>query len=116
MPRKPKAQLSQPPRPLGKHGTALWRSITSEYDVSDASGREFLCLAAQALDRAEECAARIAADGPIVTTNSGAKEHPLTKAELQNRAFVARTLDRLGLTYEPVKAPGRPAGSWTFGR
>ena len=32
-----------PPRPLGKHGMALWRSIVTEYDVTDAAGIELLC-------------------------------------------------------------------------
>jgi hypothetical protein len=44
---------------LGDHGKNLWLQIISEYDVSDAGGRELLLLACQSLDRAvEEEAAR----------------------------------------------------------
>jgi hypothetical protein len=36
------------------------------------------------------------------------KEHPLLKHELAARAFVCRTLQRLGLDVEAIKPPGRP--------
>ena len=29
-----------PLRRLGKHGMALWQSITVEYDITDGAGRE----------------------------------------------------------------------------
>jgi hypothetical protein len=51
----------------------------------------------------------------LILTKSGAREHPLLKAELSNRAFVSRTLARLGLDVEAVRTvgrPGRPQG-WT---
>jgi hypothetical protein len=107
---------SQPPRKLGKPGMSLWRSVTAEYAIDDASGREMLCAACAALDRAEQFAEQISKDGVTVVANTGVKEHPLVKHELANRAFVVRTLDKLGLNFEPIKAPGRPAGSWNFGR
>jgi len=41
-------------------------------------------------------------------TKNGMREHPLFKMELQNRAFVCRSLARLGLNLEVVKPIGRP--------
>ena len=43
-------------------------------------------------------------------SEKGRRPHPLLPSELSNRAFIARTLCKLGLVYEPVKAPGRPPG------
>jgi hypothetical protein len=43
-------------------------------------------------------------------TKSGMREHPLLKGELANRAFVCRSLHRLGLNLEVVKPIGRPRG------
>lgn len=91
------AELLKPPRPLGKHGKALWGSITAEYEVRDAGNIEQLASACAALDRAESCRAQIAADGVTITVNGQIKDHPLLKHELANRAFVARTIQRLGL-------------------
>jgi hypothetical protein len=103
----------QPPRPLGKHGMALWRSIMDEYGISDSAGIELLCQACQGLDRAEACREQIDEVGEVGIVNGVAvKEHPLLKIELANRAFVVRTLERLGLNSEVPKAIGRPTGSW----
>jgi hypothetical protein len=79
-----------------------------EYRIEDAGGIELLCQACAALDRAEALAAAIAEDGAVVHTRSGPKSHPSCRDELQNRAFVVRTLERLGLNVEAIKSPGRP--------
>jgi hypothetical protein len=48
-------------------------------------------------------------DGECIRTKTGPGDHPLLKHELAARAFVVRTLGRLGLDLEPVRAgPGRP--------
>jgi hypothetical protein len=100
-----------PPRALGRFGLALWRSVHAEYQLDDAAGIEMLLTACQALDRAEDCSAIIAHDGPITKTKHGPKEHALLKMELANRAFVVRTLTKLGLNYEPLRvSAGRPPG------
>jgi hypothetical protein len=99
----------QPPPNLGEHGSALWRTIISEYDVQDSGGREMLRQACAALDRAEGLAASIDHDGPVIYTKGGPRDHPALKHELASRAFVCRTLARLGLDVEPVRTgPGRP--------
>jgi hypothetical protein len=105
----PHAIDDQPPRPLGEHGMRLWRSILAEYQIDDVAGRELLCLAAQGLDRAEALAAEVAADGMTVRGRTGVRAHPAIKEELAARAFVVRTLGRLGLNFEPLRAaPGHP--------
>jgi hypothetical protein len=105
-------QPGGPPRPLGLAGQALWHSITRDYDISDAAGIELLCLACQALDRAEECRSLIDRHGVAqVHRDTGViRQNPLLRDELANRAFCSKTLERLGLNTEPVKAAGRPTG------
>jgi Phage terminase, small subunit len=103
---------SQPSRPLGVHGQALWGRVLAEYDVSDAAGVEMLTQACQAVDLAEALSDRIAEDGEIVRTPTGIKAHPAIKDSLAARGFAVRTLQRLGLNFEPLRAgPGRPPGS-----
>jgi hypothetical protein len=100
-----------PPRPLGEHGMALWRSVTSQYAIEDAAGIEILQTACQALDRAEALKAQIDADGPVVRTKTGLRDNPLLKHETASRSLCIRTLARLGLDLEPLHAgPGRPGG------
>src|SRR5262249_51740543 len=101
----------QPPRPLGPHGLRLWNSVHRAYNIADVGGIELLCLAAQAIDRAESCREIIDREGEVVHGRTGPRSHPLLRDELQNRAFAARTLDRLGINSERVKPVGRPPGS-----
>jgi hypothetical protein len=115
MAKKPSLRLVQettwpkPPRPLGKHGQSLWDRVMSEYAIADSGGIEMLTLACQALDRAESLRAMIDQDGEVIRSRNGPKEHPALRSELANRAFVARTLVKLGINSEPVKAAaGRP--------
>jgi hypothetical protein len=98
----------EPPRQLGGPGRLLWDGIMREYDIRDRGGIELLCLAAETLDRVERLREKIDADGEVLHTRSGAKAHPALRDELAGRAFVCRTLERLGVTAEPVKSIGRP--------
>jgi hypothetical protein len=63
-----------------------------------------------ALDRAEALAACIADDGETIKTRTGLRVHPAVREELAVRAFICRTLERLGITNEAIKSPGRPGG------
>jgi hypothetical protein len=114
---RPSARTANaPPRALGAPGLALWNRVLSEYDVSDVAGRELLTLAAQALDRSEALREAIDRDGEfLMLRNGGMREHPGIKPELANRAFVVKTLGRLGLDLEPMRSsPGRPPkGGWS---
>jgi P27 family predicted phage terminase small subunit len=109
----PDATGSQPPRPLGAHGKALWRNVQAEYSITDVGGIELLAHVCAALDRAEALREQIEADGEVLRTARGQiRDHPGLKHELAARSFVCRTLQRLGLNIEPVKSPGRPAGGF----
>ena len=105
----PDATTPEPPRALDAAGTQLWQRIQAEFSIRDAGGIELLCLAAQALDRAESLSACIAEQGEVVASKAGLRAHPALRDEIANRALVARLLQRLGVTDQPVKAPGRPA-------
>jgi len=97
-----------PPRKLGPAGENLWNRVQNDYRIEDVGGMELLMQACLAQDRAEELAAIIDADGARIMTKSGAKDHPCLKHELAARAFICRTLQRLGITDEVIKPVGRP--------
>jgi hypothetical protein len=97
-----------PPRPLGSHGMELWNAVQREYNIQDRGGIELLCQACAALERAEALAEAITAEGVIIHSRAGVpKAHPACRDELAARQFVCRTLERLGVTVEPIKSPGR---------
>jgi hypothetical protein len=57
-------------------------------------------------------------DGATVYSDSGVpRSHPGIKDELNARALVVRTLERLGLNVEAVRPVGRPPAraGWTGG-
>jgi hypothetical protein len=99
----------QPPRKLGASGLELWTKVQSEFAIQDCGGIELLLQCCLASDRADALAARIDADGEVIETKFGLKAHPCLKDELAARAFIVRTLQRLGLNLEPTRpTPGRP--------
>lgn len=101
------------PASLGKAGAKLWQSIQQEYRIDDAGGSEMLLQICSTADRAAEYAAIIDAEGPMISTKHGLKEHPLVKHELAARSFVVRSLHRLGLDIEPTRnVVGRPPGTY----
>ena len=105
------AQVPEPPRPLGPHGRQLWDRTQLEYRILDVGGIELLAQACAAEDTAESLAAAIARDGHVIYSRAGVpRTHPAVKDELACRAFVDRTLERLGISIEAVKPPGRPPG------
>jgi hypothetical protein len=81
------------------------------YEFSDPGSIEILFQACAAADRAEACRRIIDADGEVLNSRVGPKAHPLLRDELNNRAFVCRSLGKLGLDLEPVRSSiGRPSG------
>ena len=104
----PAASTVQPSRKLGKPGTNLWNSVQSEVRIDDVGGVELLMQICLAADRAAELAAQINADGVAIVTRSGIRADPCLREELSTRAFIVRTLGKLGLTDEVIKPMGRP--------
>jgi hypothetical protein len=103
-------KVPEPPAELGEHGRALWHSVMGQYDITDAGGWETLRQACCACDRAEACRQIIDEQGEVLAARGTIRSHPLLRDELQNRAFVVKAIQRLGLDLEPVKAIGRPTG------
>ena len=100
---------SPPPNRHALWAISLWNRIMSEYRIEDCGGLEILAQACQALDRAETLRSEIERDGDVLRLQGTVRDHPALKHELANRAFIVRTLVRLGLNFEPVRAAvGRP--------
>jgi hypothetical protein len=114
----PDTTAGSPPRDLGRHGRKLWDAVQREYGIADRGGIELLAQAAGALDLIEALGEAIARDGAIVYGRAGPKAHPAVKDQIAARAFLVRTLEKLGVTSETIKpGPGRPpnAYGWTGG-
>jgi hypothetical protein len=91
---------------------ALWRKVNAEYSIDDAAGIELLTQCCAAVDLAEALSARIAEDGEVIKGPNGLRVHPAVKDSLAARGLAIRTLMRLGLNFEPLRAlPGRPPSS-----
>lgn len=101
---------NSPPRPLGEHGAKLWHALTAAFDLTDEGGRQLLAQTCEAVDRVESLRAEIDRDGQLIHTKAGVRDHPLLRHELSGRAFITRSLARLGVLDEPLKAIGRPTG------
>jgi hypothetical protein len=116
MPKRPELSVvplpstaHKPPPNLGPAGTKLWQAVMNEYAIADCGGLALLEQAAFAADRAERLRIEIDRDGEIIRGRIGPREHPGLRAELAARAFICRTLQRLGINLEPTRAAaGRP--------
>ena len=111
---QPGANITAPPRKLGPSGLALWR-LQEHYRITDSGGTEMLCQCCEASDTVAALQAEIDADGHVIRTKAGPKSHPGLRDLLAARAFIVRTLARLGLDVEPICPLGRPPGP-SFGR
>ena len=99
-----KPQLHKPPRPFGKHGSALWQAVTNEYGILDAGGMEMLTQACQALDSCRRTRRRHLS----VTDAFRSKEIiPDHKHELAARSFVVRS----GATWREICFSVRPSST-----
>jgi hypothetical protein len=111
------ATLPKPPAKLGPTGAAFWRSLMAEYIIEDGASLILLEQAAFAYERAERLRVEIDATGEIIRGRNGPREHPGLRAELAARAFVVKTLAKLGLHFEPTRpSSGRPSGRAWEGR
>jgi hypothetical protein len=80
----------------------------AEYAISDRGGIELLAQACATVDRVETLREAIDRDGEVVVVRGVPKAHPALRDELAGRAFIVRTLERLGLNVEAIKSAGRP--------
>jgi hypothetical protein len=90
----PGSTAPPPPRTLGPHGLSLWTRVQREYHILDCGGVELLCLAAQALDRAESLSEAIAEDGQTIRTRAGVRAHPALRRDVGDGELhrLARTI------------------------
>jgi hypothetical protein len=64
----------------------------------------------------ESLRAQIDREGEVLKVKGGLKDHPGLRHELASRAFVVKTLSRMGLNVEvPARSPGRPGGMGNLG-
>ena len=102
---------AEPPGKLGAVGLSLWNDIVGSYEFNDRASYQVLFEACAASDRAASLRALIDQDGELIRSKTGVRDNPLIKHELANRAFIVRSLMRLGLDLEPLRGgPGRPPG------
>jgi hypothetical protein len=109
---KQSATPPESPVKFGKAGNTLWQNIQTAYAVDDIGGIELLTQACHTADRVEALAAQINADGEVVATRNGMKEHPGLRAEASGRAFICRVIQKLGINTEPIRPVGRPPKSF----
>ena len=101
---------SMPPG-LGPDGKSLWDRIMGDYDITDVGGREMLSQACFAADMVVRCRDNVDKHGILIKTKMGMRENPALRQELAFRAFIVRTLQKLGLDVEPIRSTlGRPTG------
>jgi Phage terminase, small subunit len=99
---------SSPRRNSDSRGAKLRQSILSEFEIEDAAGTVILDQICAAVDRLDGISEQIRADGVMVKGRTGRRPHPLLKSETTLRAFIVRSLAKLGL--EPLEpSVGRPA-------
>ena len=91
--------------------TSLWNRVMTEYHIEDVGGRELLALVCQHSTRAEALKGQINSEGEVIQTRNGPKDHPALRHELAARAFIAKTLLKLGLNVEPLHQHRPPAGT-----
>src|SRR6516225_9185748 len=88
--------LSKPPKTMGQSGRELWQTLTNEFELDDAASRATLLQVCQCADRLTEISKHISADGLVIDTKTGPRDHPLLKSEVACRSFMIRGLQRLG--------------------
>ena len=88
------------PSHLSKRSAALWRAVVPSRAKS-AERQALVIVALDALDLADECLARVRAEGMTTTTKStGAIHvHPLMKVEKEQRSLFARLWGQLNFQW-----------------
>src|SRR6516165_10713092 len=100
---EPGAAAAEPPASLGVDGRAFWTRLLAASYFADLSGQEFLAQMASTMDTIALLQDEIDRNGAVLRTRDGYKANPATKDLLAARAFLVRTMLRLGLSYEAVR-------------
>jgi hypothetical protein len=112
---EPDGTGKQPRATLGPHGRKLWQKMSASVSSRDEAAKEALRQVCIATDRLAMIEKAIAHDGPTVTGRYGQLcEHPLLRLELSLRAFITRSLARLGEERRPVGRPPSAAVGITW--
>ncbi|MGI9079738.1 MAG: hypothetical protein ACR2GF_02770 [Acidimicrobiales bacterium] len=96
--------IPKAPAGLTKRSSKLWRAVLAEFELSPGEV-ELLRNALAALDRADQAAAIIEAEGLVTVDRYGSpKTHPAADIETRNRALYGRFLAQLGVKASPESA------------
>lgn len=99
-----------PPSHLSAPARRWFKSMQTEYGITDSGGLSLLIAAAEAWQRAAEARALVSKAGCVVQDRFGQSvPHPAVKIERESRGQLLTALKALQLDIEPVKPPGRPA-------
>ena len=105
------ARRTAPPDGLKNRGRDLWAACIKRDPAladSDNPQRPVLHEAARLADQLDVLAARLAADGPIISDSKGTPApHPALKAAHQGQALLARLLASLRMPDASSKRPQR---------
>jgi hypothetical protein len=105
----PAKSPDSPPDSLREAGRRVWADVVSAYDFTDPTGRILLEQLCAATDRLSEVSASIDAVGAVIRVRGQPRPNPCLREELALRSYIGRTLNKLGIAYEPLQAtPGRP--------
>ena len=94
------------PKSLQKGGRALWRAITSDFDLAQHE-LAILSEACRTVDTCDALDALIRAEGVTVSSPQGVKAHPATVEARQQRIALARLLTALRIPLDEDQAAGR---------
>jgi hypothetical protein len=101
----------EPPRPLNAEGRKVWSRFSASYDFADVAGSELLCQICEAVDLLTVLSASIEENGALIHTRAGGlKCNPAIREVTGLRAFITRSIHRLGLNNEAIGPMGRPPG------
>ena len=97
----------KPPKTLKRRGRELFRIVTGSFPL-EAHHYPLLQTACEALDRYEQCRARLYREGLVYLDRFGKpKAHPLTTVERDARGQFILALRELGLDEGELPLPGK---------
>ncbi len=98
--------LPPPPDGAGPAGRALWRALTTTYELEEHEA-VLLKEVVRRTDHLDQLAELVQRDGPVVASPQGPRAHPALVEGRQQRLLLARLLRSLQL---PTGSQEDPAG------